>query len=99
MLKNYLKIALRTLGRYRGYTSINVGGLALGMACCLLIMLYVRDELSFDRFHDKADQIYRIERLDLERGERRARADGISFAELVRKALRLYLQVDWKEKR
>jgi len=68
MLKNYFKIALRTLRRYRGYSLINVGGLALGMACCLLILLYVSDELRFDRFHEKADQIYRIERLDLERG-------------------------------
>ncbi len=60
MLKNYLKIAFRNLSRHKGYTFINVAGLAAGMACCLLILLYVRDELSYDRFHENAERIYRI---------------------------------------
>ena len=60
MLKNYLKIALRNLRRQKGYTCINVAGLAVGMACCLLILLFVRDELSYDRHHDKADRIFRL---------------------------------------
>lgn len=60
MLKNYFKVALRTLRRHPGYTAINVTGLAVGMACCLLILLFVRDELSYDRFHANADRIYRI---------------------------------------
>ena len=60
MLKNYLKVALRNLRKHKGYTVINVLGLSIGMACCVLIFLYVTDELSFDRFHDKADQIYRL---------------------------------------
>ena len=60
MLKNYLKIALRNLRRHPAYAFINVTGLAVGMACCLLILLFVRDELSYDRHHDKADRIYRI---------------------------------------
>ena len=60
MLKNYLKIALRNLRRYKGYTAINVTGLAVGTACCLLIMLYVRDELSYDRHHDNAERIVRV---------------------------------------
>lgn len=60
MLSNYLKIALRNLLRHKGYTFINVTGLAVGMACCLLILLFVRDEVSYDRFHDNADRIHRI---------------------------------------
>jgi len=61
MGKNYLKIAIRNLQRHKSYTFINVTGLAVGMACCLLILLFVRDELSYDRFHENADRIYRIE--------------------------------------
>ncbi|HMB89349.1 MAG TPA: ABC transporter permease, partial [Rhodothermales bacterium] len=60
MLKNYLKIAFRTLKRHTGYTFINVMGLAVGMACCLLILLYIQDELGYDRFHDNADRIVRV---------------------------------------
>jgi putative ABC transport system permease protein len=60
MLKNYLVVALRRLRRRPGYTAINVAGLALGLACCLLIGLYVGDALSFDRFHAEADRLYRL---------------------------------------
>lgn len=60
MFRNYLKIALRNLRRHRGFTFINVTGLAVGMASCLLIFLYIRDELSYDRYHEKADRIYRL---------------------------------------
>ncbi|GAB3316467.1 ABC transporter permease [Larkinella ripae] len=60
MLTNYLKIALRNLRKQRGFTFINIFGLATGLACCLLITLYVADELSYDRFHEKADRIYRV---------------------------------------
>lgn len=59
MFKNYLKIAFRQLAKHKGYTSINVLGLAVGIACCILIMLFIKSELSFDRFHSKADRIYR----------------------------------------
>jgi putative ABC transport system permease protein len=60
MLKNYFKIALRNLWRKRAYSFINVTGLAVGMACCFLIFLYVHFELSYDGFHQKADRIYRV---------------------------------------
>lgn len=60
MLQNYLKIAIRTLRKQVGFAFINIIGLAIGLACCLLITLYVVDELSYDRYHDKADRIYRI---------------------------------------
>ncbi len=60
MLKNYLKIAFRNIRKHKIYTFINISGLAIGMACCLLIFLWVKFELGYDRFHEKADRIYRI---------------------------------------
>jgi putative ABC transport system permease protein len=59
MIKNYFKVAFRYLSKHKGYTLINVSGLAVSVACCILIMLFVRSELSFDRFHTKSDRIYR----------------------------------------
>ncbi len=60
MLKNYLKIAWRNLKRNKIYSFINIFGLAFGMTCCIVIMLFVQDELSYDRYHENADRIYRI---------------------------------------
>jgi putative ABC transport system permease protein len=60
MFRNYLKIALRNLRRFRAYSLINITGLVIGMACFLLIFLYVQDELSYDRYHKNSKQIYRI---------------------------------------
>jgi putative ABC transport system permease protein len=60
MLKNFLKIALRNILRHKAYSYINILGLAIGVACCLLIILYINDELSYDSFHEKADRIFRI---------------------------------------
>lgn len=60
MLKNYLKIAVRNLLRQKAYSLINISGLAIGMACCLFILLYVRDELSYDCHYEHADRIYRV---------------------------------------
>jgi len=59
MLRNHLKIAIRYLTRHKGYTIINTLGLAVGIACCILIMLFVKSEWSFDRFHSKSNRIYR----------------------------------------
>lgn len=59
MLKNYFKVTLRYLAKHKGYTAINVLGLGVGIACCILIMLFVKSEWSFDRFHSKADRLYR----------------------------------------
>ncbi|MEM6844504.1 MAG: ABC transporter permease [Bacteroidota bacterium] len=61
MIKNYLKIALRNLGRYKVYSFINVLSLAIGMAACLVIFLFISDELSFDAFHQQKEQIYRLD--------------------------------------
>ncbi|HEX6982447.1 MAG TPA: ABC transporter permease [Balneolaceae bacterium] len=60
MFRNYIKIAFRNLRRSKGYTLINIGGLALGLAACILIGLYVQNELSYDDFHEKGERIYRI---------------------------------------
>ncbi len=60
MLKNYLKSALRNIKRYKGYTFINIAGLAIGMACCILILMYITTELSYDRYHTNADRIVRL---------------------------------------
>jgi putative ABC transport system permease protein len=59
MLQNYLTIAFRSLWRTKAHTIINILGLSLGISCCLLIILFVRDELTFDTFHSKAGRIYR----------------------------------------
>jgi putative ABC transport system permease protein len=60
MIKNYLKIALRTIRNHKGYSFINITGLAIGIACCILILLWVNEELSYDRFHKNADHLYRV---------------------------------------
>ncbi len=60
MLQNYLTIALRTLLKHKGYTSINLIGLSLGLMVGVFIMLYVIDEFSYDQFHTKADRVYRV---------------------------------------
>ncbi len=62
MLRNHLKIALRNLIRHKQTTLINVLGLSVGMAACIVILLFVQFELSYDRFHENADRIYRISR-------------------------------------
>lgn len=60
MLQNHLKLAFRHMWRKKGYTLINILGLAIGIACFLLIFLFVWDESSFDKFHEKGDDIYRV---------------------------------------
>jgi putative ABC transport system permease protein len=60
MFKNYFKIALRNFLKHKGFSFINIFGLAIGVACCILIVLFVLDEVSYDRYHEKADQIYRV---------------------------------------
>jgi len=60
MIKNYFNIAWRSISRYKSYSLINILGLALGIASCLLIFLVVRNELSYDRYHKKAGRTYRV---------------------------------------
>ncbi|WP_192349652.1 ABC transporter permease [Algoriphagus sp. Y33] len=60
MIKNYLKTSLRNLYRHKGYTLINILGLGVGLATCMLILLWAIDEWKYDRFHDKSDRIYSV---------------------------------------
>ena len=60
MFQNYITTALRNIFKTKGFSLINITGLAIGMAACLLIFLFVQDELSYDAYHEKADRIYRI---------------------------------------
>ncbi len=60
MLRNYILVALRNLWRQKGYTLINIFGLTIGLASSIFILLYVINELSYDKFHEKSDQIYRV---------------------------------------
>ena len=73
---NYAKIALRKLRRQKIYSFINIAGLAVGLAACLLILLWVKDELSYDAYHEKADRIYRVALS----GVREGASEGLALA-------------------
>ena len=75
MFKNYLKVAVRILFRHKGYSAINIAGLAVGMACCIIFTMQAIFELSFDRFHEKADQLYRLINIQTHGGK------GVEYAE------------------
>jgi len=60
MFKNYLKIALRNIRRHKAYSFINIAGLTIGMTCVVLLLLWVKDELSYDKFHEEIDNIYLV---------------------------------------
>jgi putative ABC transport system permease protein len=62
MLKHYILITLRNLARHLNFSIINIGGLAIGLASFIFIILYISDELKYDRFHEKAASIYRVNR-------------------------------------
>ncbi len=78
MLKNYLKIALRHLHRHKGYAFINIVGLAVGLAVCLVIGLFAQFKLSYDRFHPNADRVYRLYQAYEERGDMATTPPGIA---------------------
>jgi putative ABC transport system permease protein len=85
VLRNYVKIAFRTLLRYKGYSFINIAGLAVGMAACLMMLFYLRHELTYDAFHANARRIYRVvEQMQRSDGFQRRRATtGTPLAPLV----------------
>ena len=60
MIRNYLLTAFRSFFKYKGYSFINIMGLAIGLACTFLILLWVQDELSYDKFHENYENIYRL---------------------------------------
>ncbi|MFB0907290.1 MAG: ABC transporter permease, partial [Spirosomataceae bacterium] len=70
MIKNYLKIAFRNLKKQKVYSFINIGGLALGMATAVLLILWVYNEFTYDEYHDKSENIYRVtSHLDINKDE------------------------------
>jgi putative ABC transport system permease protein len=69
MFKNYLTIAYRNVLKYKSYSLINIFGFALGISCFLLIFFFIRDELSYDTFHTKADRIYRVAEIYTQSGD------------------------------
>jgi len=105
MLKNYFTTALRILKRQKIYSFINITGLSLSLACCVLITLYIHFELGYDGFHDKADNIYRIIEIETESGKKQysaatpaplAPALSEEFPEIVR-VVRIF-HPSWIEK-
>ncbi len=60
MIQNYFKVALRNLLKQKSYSLINIFGLALGVAVCLVVLLFIKDEFSYDQFHDKSERIFRL---------------------------------------
>jgi len=75
MFKNYFKIALRNLARNKIYSFINIAGLSIGLACAMLIILYVKDEVSYDRFHKNVNNIYRITTQGIDKNGVKGRKD------------------------
>jgi len=84
MIKHYLKIALRNMQKQKMYAAINIGGFAIGIAACLLIALYIRNELSYDQDNPNKDRVYRIIGEDKQNGEVH---NGVSFPAPMAKAL------------
>jgi putative ABC transport system permease protein len=88
LFKNHLKVIIRKLKRNHGFTLLNITGLSIGFMVCLLILLYIRDELSYDKFHKNADRIYRIENEIKESGTGKIRREArvpITWAETLEK--------------
>lgn len=75
MWKNYVNIALRNLKRHPLFSFINIAGLSIGLALCMLILLYLKDEKSFDQFHSKKDRIYRLVRDNIQK-DKSIQSDG-----------------------
>ena len=87
MFQNYLKIALRNLLKYKTYSFVNLAGLATGLASCMLIMGYIYNELSYDKFHERADRIFRITtELSFPENERKMATTSAPLAEELQKA-------------
>jgi putative ABC transport system permease protein len=91
MIHNYLKIALRNIRKQKVYSLINFIGLAIGLSVTLVITLYVIDDLTFDRFHENKDQIYRILSIGVKRGTK----NSITAGSLVQNAMETIPEVKY----
>ncbi len=92
MIKNFFKTAFRSLMKNKGFTAINILGLALGLAACLLIVFYVVDELSYDRYNDNANRIYRVNE-DLKLGDNKVQY-AVAMAPLAQTLKREFPDVE-----
>ncbi|MES2810161.1 MAG: ABC transporter permease, partial [Bacteroidota bacterium] len=92
MIKNFFKTALRSLLKNKGFTAINIMGLALGLAACMLIVFFVKDELSYDRFNENAHRIYRVNE-DLKLGDNQAYF-AVAMSPLAKTLKRDYPEVE-----
>jgi len=81
MFSNYLKIAFRNIVRQKGFSFINIAGLAIGMACCLIILLFIQYEFSYEKMHPDLDRIYRVLTIDKAMGTNSQRV-GITIPAL-----------------
>ena len=90
MLKNYFIIAIRNIWRNKVFSVINISGLSIGLACCMLIFLYTKDEVSYDRFYKNSDRLYQSWNMD--RGN-----DGINCWNVTPKILGPTLKKDYAE--
>jgi putative ABC transport system permease protein len=79
MLFNHIRTALRQAAKYKGYTAINIAGLVVGLASCMLILLWVADETSKDQFHEKSDRLYQVWRNMVQSNGDVQTTDGIPF--------------------
>jgi len=91
MIKNYLTIAFRNLMRFKVFSIINVLGLAIGMACCILVLCFIQDEWGYDAFHPNADRIYRVVR------ETRSKDGAVRFIYGTSGALGSALEAEFPE--
>ena len=78
MIRNYFKTEIRNLFRNKIYSFINIAGLSLGLACAMLIILYIKDEVSYDRFHTNGDNIYRVVTQEVKENGSKGIKDGNS---------------------
>lgn len=78
MLKNYWKVAIRSIGRHKSTALINITGLAIGIACCIVIMQFVKDETSYDTYHENKSRLYRLTLLNVEMSSGNSRETATS---------------------
>ena len=81
MFKSYFKLALRNIIRQKGFSFINIAGLTIGMACCMIILLFIQYEFSYENMHPDLDNIYRVLTIDKAMGTNSQRV-GITIPAL-----------------
>jgi len=90
MLINYFHIAVRNLLKYKGFSAINIFGMAISLASCLLIAIFVRDEIQYDRHHPDGDRTFRIYNITISHGESK-------YLSIVPYPFATYMQKDFPE--